>query len=213
MNADDVARMRREYGDTGLDVDDIADNPMAQFAIWFSEATAAEVHEPNAFVLATSGRDGQPSARAVLMKEFTENSFLFYTNLQSRKSLEIQENPAVAATFVWTPIHRQVRFEGKATRVDDDRADEYFATRPRGAQIGAHSSMQSQVIDDRMSMQRVFDEISECLGETVARPESWGGWEITPDTVEFWQGRKDRMHDRIRYLKTRDLWNVERLQP
>lgn len=213
MNADDVARMRNEYGDVALDVNDMADNPMAQFAVWFSEATSAEVHESNAFVLATADAKGQPSARAVLMKEFTDISLLFYTNLESHKSVEMRENPAVAATFVWTPIHRQVRFEGRAIRVDDGRADAYFASRPRGAQVAAHASNQSQIADDRETLENVFNEMNESFGETVPRPETWGGWEIVAETVEFWQGRTNRLHDRIRYRRSGEAWEMERLQP
>lgn len=213
MNADDVARMREEYGDAGLDIDGVAENPMAQFAIWFSEATNSGMHEANAFVLATSGRDGQPSARALLMKEFTENSLIFYTNLESRKSVEIRENPAVAATFVWTPIHRQVRIEGKARQVEAERADAYFSARPRGAQIAAHSSEQSRLVTDRASLERMFSEMDAAFGETVPRPETWGGWEVVVETVEFWQGRTNRFHDRIRYRRGIGGWERERLQP
>jgi pyridoxamine 5'-phosphate oxidase len=213
MNVEEAARLRREYDDAPFDIEDLADNPMAQFAVWFSEATAAGIDEANAFVLATVDGEGRPSARAVLMKEFSETSLVFYTNLESRKSIELKRNPYAAAAFVWSPIHRQVRIEGAVRPVDDDRADAYFATRPRGAQIAAHSSMQSQVISDREVLEERFREMDATFGETVPRPATWGGWEISAETVEFWQGRTNRFHDRFRYGKRGKEWQIERLQP
>ncbi len=213
MNAEEVARIRKEYEVAGLGVDDLADLPMMQFDLWFSGAVASGIHEPNAFVLSTSTKDGKPSARAVLMKDTTAESLIFYTNLESRKSQEIRDNPLVAATFVWLPLHRQVRIEGSAKPVDAHTADAYFASRPRGAQVAAHASRQSRPISSREELQSVFTERDASLGDVVPRPETWGGWEITPDSVEFWQGRENRFHDRLRYYRADGEWAIERLQP
>lgn len=213
MNAEEAARIRKEYEIAGLGIDDLADLPMVQFDLWFSGAVASGIHEPNAFVLSTSTKDGKPSARAVLMKDTTPESLVFYTNLESRKSQEIRDNPYVAATFAWLPLHRQVRIEGTATAVADHTADAYFASRPRGAQIAAHASRQSRPATSREELESVFAERDATLGEVVPRPETWGGWEITPESVEFWQGRENRFHDRLRYYRENDEWAVERLQP
>jgi pyridoxamine 5'-phosphate oxidase len=213
MNTEVVARLRREYENAGLDQLDLAENPMVQFGQWFTAAVDAGIEEANAFIIATADGNGQPSARAVLMKGYTEGSFGFHTNLESQKSLEIAVNPKVAATFLWLPLHRQVRFTGTASRISDDQADAYFATRPRGAQIAAHSSMQSQPVKDRESLDIVFADTDARFGDVVPRPTFWGGWEITPSVVEFWQGRPNRFHDRLRYARSGDGWAVERLQP
>lgn len=213
MNQDEAGRLRREYEQAGLNVEDLAATPLAQFDVWFSGALAADIHEPNAFVLSTCTADGRPSGRAVLLKEVTETSLIFYTNLESRKSQEIMENHNVAATFVWLPLHRQVRFEGVAARVSDAVADAYFLTRPRGAKIAAHASRQSRIAANREEMESVFAERDATFGEDIPRPEWWGGWEITPDIAEFWQGRINRFHDRLRYVREGKGWTVERLQP
>lgn len=147
------------------------------------------------------------------MKDVTDKSLIFYTDLESRKSQEIKSNPLVAATFVWVQLHRQVRFEGNATLVDDHIADAYFTTRPRGAQVAAHSSKQSRTAANREELESVFSEREASLGESIPRPETWGGWEITPHSVEFWQGRSNRFHDRLRYVRSGESWVVERLQP
>lgn len=213
MKAEDVAGLRRDYEDTGLNEEDVADNPMAQFAVWFSQAASSGIHEPNAFVLATVGAGGQPSARAVLMKEYSDTSLVLYTNLESQKSLEMRENPNVSATFVWLPLHRQVRLSGVAAEVPGEMSDAYFSTRPRGAQIAAHASRQSRLVERREVLEARFRELDASLGDAVPRPDSWGGWEITPQMVEFWQGRPNRFHDRLRYRATASGWDLERLQP
>lgn len=213
MNTEVVARLRREYEDVGLNQEDLADNPMVQFGQWFRAAVDAGIEESNAFVLATVNADGQPSARAVLMKDFDHHSFAFHTNLESQKSLEIAANPQVAVTFLWLPLHRQVRFGGMATRISAEKADAYFATRPRGAQIAAHSSNQSRPAPSREYLKSIFDENDARFGEVVPRPEHWGGWEITAHVAEFWQGRPNRFHDRLRYTRSDGGWTVERLQP
>lgn len=213
MNQSESERIRREYEETGLSVSDLAATPMAQFDRWFSDAVAAGVEEPNAFVLATASSDGVPSARAVLLKESSDSSLTFYTNMASRKSREISANPSVAATFVWISIHRQVRFEGTAKPIAEETADAYFATRPRGAQIAAYASHQSQVASSREEMESRYAEMEASFGEVIRRPEWWSGWEITPRAAEFWQGRANRFHDRFRYEGSGGEWQVVRLQP
>jgi pyridoxamine 5'-phosphate oxidase len=211
--ADEVARLRREYESRGLDTDEMAEDPMVEFEQWFADVSSIEIHEPNAFVLATVDADGTPSARAVLMKELSESGLVFYTGLSSRKSDAMRSDPRAAATFVWTPVHRQVRFEGSAAMVSDEEADAYFATRPRGAQVAAHSSRQSEVVSGREELDARFEQLSDQFGDDIPRPAHWGGWRITPTSVEFWQGRPNRFHDRIRYRLEADGWRKERLSP
>lgn len=213
MDQEESRRLRQEYEDIGLEVESMADDPIEQFNEWFAGAVTAGIYEPDAFILSTASIDAAPSARAVLLKGITASSLLFYTNMESRKSLEIRANPRVAATFAWLPLHRQVRFEGGATPVDDEVADEYFASRPRGARIAAHASRQSNPVSDREVLEGVYAEIDARFGEEVPRPPWWGGWEITPDMVEFWQGRVNRFHDRLRYVRHDRRWAIERLQP
>lgn len=191
----------------------MADEPFPEFEEWFAGALEVELHEPSAFVLATVDEDGTPSARALLMKDFSEDGLVFYTGLRSRKSSALRANPRAAATFVWTPLHRQVRFEGSVVPVPDETADEYFATRPHGAQISAHASMQSEVVPGRHALEERFESLSSEFGEDVPRPQHWGGWLLSPSMVEFWQGRPNRFHDRIRYRRHADGWVKERLAP
>lgn len=213
VNQDEAARLRREYESEGLMASSMSDDPFSEFEIWLSGVFAIDLAEPNTFVLATVGVDGGPSARAVLMKDFSENGLVFYTNLGSRKSRDLTENPAAAATFVWVPLHRQVRFEGDVVMVEEEVADAYFATRPRGAQIAAHASHQSQVIGQE-ELEGSFAQLSAEFGDDeIPRPPHWGGWRLIPAMVEFWQGRPNRFHDRIRYRLEDDTWVKERLSP
>lgn len=213
MNQDEAARLRREYEAEGLSASALSDDPFSEFDIWFAGVVAVDLPEPNTFMLATVGPDGQPSARAVLMKEFSSDGIVFYTNLRSRKSRDLEENPRAAATFVWIPLHRQVRFEGEVTPVDGDLADDYFATRPRGAQIAAHASRQSEVVS-RAHLEATYAQLSAEFGDDeIPRPEHWGGWRLVPHTVEFWQGRPNRFHDRIRFRLEDGAWVKERLSP
>lgn len=192
----------------------MADDPFAQFDDWFSGVVASGIAEPTTFVLATAGADGAPSARAVLMKGFGRDGIVFYTGRESRKSRELRENPRAAAAFVWVPLHRQVRFEGPVHEVDPATADEYFQTRPRGAKIAAHASPQSRVVATRAELEERFARLEGEFGEgPIPRPESWGGWRLVPDEVEFWQGRPNRFHDRIRYRRQEEGWLMERLAP
>ena len=213
MLDDRVARMRREYESRGLLEADMASDPFTQFEAWFAGVIEAGLDEPIAFILATSTLDGKPSARAVLMKDFGPEGLVFYTNLSSRKSRELKANPSAAATFVWTPLHRQVRFEGAVSPVADEVADSYFATRPRGAQIAAHASSQSQQVSSRDELDGRFRQFEQQFPDRVPRPEWWGGWRLAPETVEFWQGRINRFHDRVRYRKAGPGWDKKRLAP
>jgi pyridoxamine 5'-phosphate oxidase len=189
-------------------------NPYTQFDDWFSAAVSADIDEPNAFILSTATTEGRPSGRAVLMKSFDEEGVVFYTGLGSRKSVEIDANPWAAATFVWIQLHRQVRLEGPVTAVESVAADAYFATRPRGAQIAAHASKQSTVIDSREELDRRFALLeAEFADIVVPRPELWGGWRISAENFEFWQGQPNRFHDRVRYFRSGADWMKQRLAP
>jgi pyridoxamine 5'-phosphate oxidase len=208
-----AARLRREYEGAGLHEDDIASDPFTQFERWLEGVRQARLEEPNAFVVATADADARPSARAVLMKEMSADGIVFYTGMQSRKSADMKSNPVGAATFVWIPLHRQVRFEGPVVPVDPSEADAYFATRPRGSQIAAHASAQSTVVASREDLEQRFQRFDREFGDVVPRPEDWSGWRLIPDSVEFWQGRPNRFHDRIVYRRDEETWRIERLAP
>ena len=211
----DPAAMRRDYAARGLTEEDLLGDPIAQFQSWFEDACRAEVFEPNAMTLATVGADGQPSARIVLLKGVDRRGLAFFTNLMSRKSRELDASASAALVFWWGPLARQVRFEGTVERVADAEADAYFASRPRGSQIGAWASPQSAVIADRRALEDAARAHEERFGAgAVPRPEFWGGFRLLPLRAEFWQGRTDRLHDRLRY--SRDAsggWRLERLAP
>ncbi|HUG08044.1 MAG TPA: pyridoxamine 5'-phosphate oxidase [Acidimicrobiia bacterium] len=213
MIREEVARRRREYETAGLDPEVMADDPFSEFEEWFAGVLEVDLYEPSAFVLATVDADGTPSARALLMKDLTAEGLVFYTGLDSRKSRAMTANPRAAATFVWTQLHRQVRLEGSVAQVTAEEADVYFTSRPRGAQIAAHASRQSEVVVNRSVLEERFEAVSQEYGETIPRPEQWGGWRLSPEMVEFWQGRPNRFHDRIRYRSEADRWVKERLSP
>lgn len=209
-----LAQLRREYEALGLVEEEMADDPLTEFDLWFSAVVGVGLEEPNAFVLATADEQGRPSARAVLMKDYDEAGIVFYTNMGSRKSGEMQSNPWAAATFVWVPLHRQIRFEGGVAVVGAEQSDRYFATRPRGARIAAHASPQSAVVESRRVLEDAYRRAeAEFQGRDVPRPPTWGGWRLRPDVVEFWQGQPDRFHDRVRYVRRGSGWRKERLAP
>ena len=212
---DRVARLRREYTRAGLEESDADPNPIEQFRRWFDEALAANLHEPTAMTLATATPDGRPSARVVLLKGFDERGFVFYTNYEGRKSKELEANPCCALVFYWGELERQVRVEGRAGRIPDGQSDAYFAVRPRGSQLGAWASEQSRPVRDRGALEQSMRELEvEYEGREVPRPPFWGGYRVEPETKEFWQGRENRLHDRLRYRRLRDGgWRRERLQP
>ncbi|WP_266365851.1 pyridoxamine 5'-phosphate oxidase [Tellurirhabdus rosea] len=210
-----LADIRKEYTLNGLDVKDVLADPFRQFQRWFDEALQAGVAEPNAMHLSTVGEDGRPSGRIVLVKGVDQRGFSFYTNYLSRKGTELAAHPVAALTFFWPELERQVRIEGKITRVSPDESDAYFQSRPRGSQLGAWISQQSSTIENREVLARRQQELENQFdGQTVPRPPHWGGYLVNPDYVEFWQGRPSRLHDRIVYrLAGGDDWRIERLSP
>ena len=210
----DLSRLREAYEMAGLEEANLADDPVAQFQQWFAEVEAAGYWEPNAMVLSTVAADGSPSARNVLLKRVDERGFVLFTNYTSDKASELEATHRAALTFSWTELRRQVRVVGDAQRLTDEESDRYWTTRPRGSQLGAWSSDQSAVVPDRATLERSFAEQQErWAGREVERPDHWGGYRVRPDTVEFWQGRPDRLHDRLRYRREQDGWVVERRAP
>ena len=189
-------------------------DPIAHFARWFRAARAAGLPEPHAMSLATATPEGRPSARMVLLKGFDRRGFVFFTNYRSRKGRELEANPRGALVLYWPPLHRQVRIEGRVRRVDEAESDAYFAIRPRGSQLGAAVSPQSRVIPDRRLLERALVALERRLrGAPVPRPAGWGGYRLVPERIEFWEQRANRLHDRLRYRRSRGAWIRERLAP
>ena len=207
--------MRRSYLPTGLDEADLAPTWREQLEAWLEDAVQAGVVEPNAMTFATASPDGVPSARTVLLKGVDDRGLVLYTNLTSRKGREALANPRAALVLPWLPIRRQVVVHGTVERVGDAEADAYFASRPRGSQLGAHASRQSTVVFGLDELDRAYAQAAERFpeGTEVPRPAWWGGLRVVPETVEFWQGRVNRLHDRLRYRREGDGWVVERLAP
>jgi pyridoxamine 5'-phosphate oxidase len=218
MESPELAAMRAEYASAGLDEADAGDDPVALLSRWIAEAVraydSAGVGESNAMAVATATPDGAPSARMVLLKGFDARGLVFHTHHLSRKGRELAQNPRAAALLYWDLLQRQVRVEGQVTALTADESDAYFRTRPRGGQIGAGASAQSEPIADRAALQRRFAEAEEAAGDDpIDRPEHWGGFRIGLDVVEFWQGQPNRLHDRIRFSRAGGEWRRERLQP
>ncbi len=198
----------------GLSEHDLAAEPVEQFRRWFAEAGEAGERLPETVVLATATADGVPSARAVLLKGVDERGFVVFTNHESRKGRELDANPHAALVFLWPSLGRQVRVEGTVERAERDEVERYFATRPRGSQLGAWASPQSTVIPDREALDALVAAAEERFGESdIPAPPFWGGYRVRPDAVEFWQHQDDRLHDRLRYRRDGDGWTVERLAP
>ena len=209
-----LASMRRAYEAEGLDEADLAPTWLEQFERWFAEAEDAALIEPNATVLATATPDGRPSARTVLLKGLDDRGFVIYTNLGSRKGRELAANPRATLLFPWIQVRRQVTAEGEVSVVDDAEADAYWATRPPGSRIGAIASPQSQVVESRAVLEDAARQLAARTGaDGPQRPVGWSGLRLSPHTVEFWQGRPDRLHDRLRFRRAGDAWVVERLAP
>jgi pyridoxamine 5'-phosphate oxidase len=209
-----LADLRKDYALAGLAEKDLARDPFRQFEKWFQEAEAAKLTEPNAMVVATATRDGRPSARTMLLKGMDGRGFVFYSNYESRKGRELDANPHATLVFPWLAIERQVTVEGTVTKVAREESEAYFHSRPRGSQLGAWVSQQSSIVAGRKVLEDALKELeTKYAGEEVPLPPSWGGWRLSPETVEFWQGRRNRLHDRLRYRRGKDGWTIERLSP
>ena len=215
----DLAEMREQYSEVGLREEDVADDPIVQFQRWLEEWLSAKPYDANGVILATTDADGWPSARAVLLKGLDERGFVFHTNRRSAKGLDLDRSHRASLCFLWHPLERQVRVVGTAEHLPDDESDAYFASRPRGAQIAASASPQSEAITDRAELERLTAEAEArfATSGTVPRPPHWGGYLVRPITVEFWQGRRSRLHDRLRYRRSDRAagadWVIERLAP
>lgn len=205
--------LRREYERAALDEASVVADPFEQFRRWFDEAVRLELALPNTMVLATADPQGKASVRAVLMKGFDAQGFVFYTDYESRKAQELETNPWASALFFWEPLERQVRIEGPVTRTSSTESDAYYASRPLGSRLGAWASPQSRVIPDRAALERRLQEAHLRHGDSPPRPEGWGGYRIQPASFEFWQGRPDRLHDRLVYRARAGGWTIERLGP
>jgi pyridoxamine 5'-phosphate oxidase len=213
MDSEAIAALREEYEAAGLSEAEAGHDPVALFGRWFDEAVASGIHDPNAMALATATAGARPSVRIVLLKGFGPDGAVFYTNRESRKGDELETNPHAALTMLWHPLQRQVRIEGVVSRVPEEQSDAYFASRPRGSQLGAVASDQSRVVADRVALERAYDIAEASYPDEVARPPWWGGYRVALDSIEFWQGRTGRMHDRLRFRSVDGHWLRERLAP
>lgn len=212
-----IADLRKDYQKAALDIADVALEPFAQFQKWFQEAVAAQLPEPNAMTLSTIAADQTPDARVVLLKGIENNGFIFYTNYNSKKGEQLAFQPVAALTFLWLELERQVRIKGTVEKLSQAMNEAYFNSRPRGSQIGAWASPQSQIIQNRAVLEQRFEEFNQKFAQTnpIPLPAFWGGYIVKPYKVEFWQGRSSRMHDRILYEKdaTNGSWKISRLAP
>jgi len=209
-----LADLRKEYSLAGLAEKDLARDPFRQFEKWFQEAEAAKLTEPNAMTLCTATREGRPSARTVLLKGLDGRGFVFFSNYEGRKGRELHENPAATLVFPWVALERQVIIEGTVTKVPREESETYFHSRPRASQLSAWVSQQSSIIPGRSVLEDSLKTLEhKYAGREVPLPPHWGGWRLTPETVEFWQGRRSRLHDRLRFRREKGGWAVERLAP
>ncbi|HNC22601.1 MAG TPA: pyridoxamine 5'-phosphate oxidase [Opitutaceae bacterium] len=210
-----LADLRKEYSLAGLTEKDLARDPFRQFEKWFQEAEASKLVEPNAMVLSTAARDGRPSGRTVLLKNVDGRGFVFYTNYESRKGRELDGNPRASLVFPWFAFERQVIVEGTVTKVTREESEAYFHSRPLASQLAAWASSQSSILPNRKAIEEAMKDVErKYAGQVVPLPPYWGGFRVIPETVEFWQGRRNRLHDRLRYRRAADgSWSVERLAP
>lgn len=210
----DLASLRNEYSKNRLDRKTVDKDPLLQFRKWLSEAISAEVNEPSAMTLATSGADGKPSARVVLLKDVNETGLTFFTNYESKKGKQLKDNPQAALVFFWPELERQVRIEGKVKKLPGRESDSYFNTRPEGSRIGAWASRQSNMIPSRDYLREEAEKYARRFENLeIPRPSYWGGYILAPLLIEFWQGRPDRLHDRILYTRHAGNWHLGRLSP
>lgn len=209
-----IAALRREYTKDILKKEDLCQNPLEQFSIWFKEAQNAEALEPNAMSLSTVSPSGKPSSRIVLLKGISESRLKFFTNYKSEKARHLEQNPWVSINFFWAELERQVRIEGKVEKTTEEESDAYFESRPEGSKLGAWASPQSEIIESREMMEESHHTLeAEFKGKPVPRPPHWGGFNIIPERVEFWQGRASRLHDRFVYTLENGAWKIDRLAP
>ena len=210
----DVSQLRREYLRGGLSRADLAEDPLRQFTTWFEQARTAELSDPTAMVLATVSSDGRPSQRTVLLKYYDSSGFVFFTNFESRKALEIAGNPQVSLLFVWLQLERQVIIGGRAARISMAESAKYFMSRPKDSQMAAWVSSQSHPLSSKKVLLQKFYEMKSKIGEgKVPLPSFWGGYRVVPEEIEFWQGGENRLHDRFLYRRQGDAWNIARLAP
>jgi len=208
-----IAHLRREYMRAGLAEGDAHADPLAQFQRWFHDAQAAELPLANAMTLATVAADGAPAARVVLLKGVENGGFVFYSNYASRKGRELAAQPGACLVFLWSDLERQVRIEGRTEKVAAEDSDAYFASRPLGARLSAWASAQSERVADRATLERALEGMKHKYGEHPPRPPHWGGYRLMPAAIEFWQGRANRLHDRLLYSRSGTRWTIERIAP
>lgn len=214
MTALNIADLRKEYKLRSLLETDVDPDPVKQFQQWWNEALMSDIVEPNAMTLATSNKQGKPSARIVLLKGLSNDGFTFFTNYESRKGNELKENPFASLLFFWKELERQVRIEGSVTKTDEEKSTEYFLSRPGLSKIGAWSSAQSRVIQSRDDLEENVIKYQQQFSDgVIPRPPYWGGYVVKPTLIEFWQGRPSRLHDRLQYTFSNDRWIIERLAP
>ncbi len=214
MKNRDLSQIRTDYNLSQLSKSSVLENPIDQFRVWMNEAIESECDEPNAMTLATSTFDGKPSARVVLLKEISPNGFTFFTNYDSYKGKQILQNPYGALVMFWPELQRQVRVEGMIKRTTEAESDAYFSSRPGKSKIGAWASPQSQVIKNRKYLESLTSDFREEFSKkTISRPPNWGGYILEPTSIEFWQGRPNRLHDRLLYTLSNEQWVIERLAP
>lgn len=209
----ELADLRRDFSSAGLDESSCAANPFDQFSKWMDDALNADIIDPNAMTVSTVGEDGRPSARVVLLKSFDSEGFDFYTNYESKKGTDLTQNPFTVFHFFWPQLDRQVAIYGSVEKTSREESEKYFNSRPVDSRLGAWTSAQSRVIDSRDVLEKRFEEFREKFGDDVPLPPFWGGFRLTPDKFEFWQGRQNRLHDRIVYERSGESWQIRRLSP